>query len=177
MIQETKELVGQVKHVKLFGLCLVAVFALGVVAVSAAQAEGPEWGRCVKLAKNKGKYKDANCTQLEGKTNGKGVFKGKAKGDYEWVPGGATTCYEEPAKKGKYKDAACKELEGKTNGKGEFKAKEKGHFEKINGGPNHRRRNLARDPQNNLRSMRKGRREAHRTVLEETLRRRRWHGE
>ncbi len=134
MIQEQKELVGQVKHVKLFGLCLVAVFALGGVAVSAAQAEGPEWGRCVKLAKNKGQYKDANCAELEGKTNGKGVFKAKAKGFYEWVGGANTTCYAEPGKKGKYKNSTCTELEGKTK-KGVFVPAEKGHFEKVVGGP------------------------------------------
>jgi len=128
-----------VRHLKMVGLCLLAVFALGAVAASAAQAEGPEWGRCVKLAKNKGKYKDANCTELEGKVKHAGKpteeFVPKAKGDYEWVGGADTTCYPEPAKKGKYKDAACAELEGKTNGKGEFKAKEKGGYEKIVGGP------------------------------------------
>jgi len=133
MIQETKELVGQVKHVKLIGLCLLAVFALAAVAASAAQAEGPEWGRCVKLAKDKGKYKDANCQELEGKTNGKGVFKAKAKGFYEWVGNANTTCYEEPGKKGKYKNNTCTELEGKTK-KGVFTPEEKGKYEKVTGG-------------------------------------------
>lgn len=123
------------KHIKLIGACLVAVFALVAIAAgSASAAEAPEWGHCVKLAKNKGKYKDANCTELEGKTNGKGVFKAKAKGFYEWVGGADTTCYPEPAKKGKYKNAGCTELEGKTK-KGVFVPKEKGHYEKVTGGP------------------------------------------
>lgn len=117
----------------MLGLCLVAVFALtAAVAVSVAQAEEqPEWGRCVKLAKNKGKYKDANCTELEGKTNGKGVFKAKAKGAYEWYGNADTTCYREPAKKGKYKNSTCTELEGKTNKKGVFKAKATGEYEEV----------------------------------------------
>ena len=122
------------KHVKLLGLCLIAVFALTAVAASAAQAEGPEWGRCVKLAKDKGKYKDSNCTELEGKTNGKGVFKAKAKGFYEWEGNANTTCYLEPAKKGKYKNSTCTELEGKTK-KGVFVPEEKGKYEKVVGGP------------------------------------------
>src|SRR5271166_741550 len=126
---------SRVKHVKLIGLCLVAVLALGAVVASVAQAEEtPEWGHCVKLAKDKGKYKNANCTELEGKTNGKGVFKAKAKGFYEWVGGADTTCYEEPGKKGKYKNNACTELEGKTK-KGVFTPEAKGHYEKVAGGP------------------------------------------
>ncbi len=121
------------RHVKMVGLCLLAVFAFGAVVASAAQAEGPEWGRCVKLAKDKGKYKDANCQELEGKANGKGVFKAKAKGFYEWEGNANTTCYEEPGKKGKYKNNTCTELEGKTK-KGVFTPEEKGKYEKVAAG-------------------------------------------
>jgi hypothetical protein len=61
-----------VRHVRMLGLCLVAVLALGAYAVSSASAL-PEWGKCV--AKAGGKYTDSNCT-----TKGKG-------GSYEWEKG------------------------------------------------------------------------------------------
>ena len=46
------------KHLKIMGLCLVAVFAIAAVAASSASAL-PEWGQCV--AKAGGKYSDGNC--------------------------------------------------------------------------------------------------------------------
>ena len=58
------------RHVRMLGLCLVAVLALGAYAVSSASAL-PEWGKCV--AKAGGKYTEANCN-----TKGKG-------GAYEWL--------------------------------------------------------------------------------------------
>ena len=35
------------RHLKIMGLCLVAVFALAAVAASSASAAEPEWGGCV----------------------------------------------------------------------------------------------------------------------------------
>jgi len=61
-----------VRHVRMLGLCLVAVLAVAAYAVSSASAL-PEWGKCV--AKAGGKYTDANCT-----TKGKG-------GSFEWEKG------------------------------------------------------------------------------------------
>jgi hypothetical protein len=54
---------------------LLAVAAFVVMAV-AAQAGPPEIGRCVKVAKGTGEFKDAGCE--------KGFFKG---GNYNWIPG------------------------------------------------------------------------------------------
>jgi hypothetical protein len=59
-----------VRHVRMLGLCLVAVLALGAYAVSSASAL-PEWGKCV--AKTGGKYTNSGCT-----TKGKG-------GSFEWL--------------------------------------------------------------------------------------------
>jgi hypothetical protein len=60
-----------VRHVRMLGLCLVAVLAFGAYAVSSASAGSPEWGKCV--AKAGGKYTNSNCT-----TKGKG-------GSFEWL--------------------------------------------------------------------------------------------
>ena len=137
------------KHVKLVGLCLLAVFALAAVAATAAQAEGPEWGRCVKLAKDKGKYKDANCSELEGKTNGKGVFKAKAKGFYEWEGNANTTCYEEPGKKGKYKNNPAPNWKGRPK-KASSPRRKRANTKKSSGAQNSpvkaERRNYGRQP-------------------------------
>ena len=59
------------RHVRMLGLCLVAVLA--VAAVSAASASAlPEWGKCE--AKAGGKYSDANCS----------VKAKKGAGSFEW---------------------------------------------------------------------------------------------
>lgn len=64
---------SRVKHIKLTGLCLIAVFAVAAIAAATASAAAsPEWGQCVP--KVKGKYTNANCTT-------------KGKGEYEWVKG------------------------------------------------------------------------------------------
>jgi hypothetical protein len=63
-----------VRHVRMLGLCLVAVLAVGAYMVSSASAL-PEWGKCE--AKAGGKYSDANCT----------VKAKKGAGAYEWVKG------------------------------------------------------------------------------------------
>ena len=60
------------RHVRMLGLCLVAVMAFGAWAVSSASAL-PEFGECV--AKSGGKYSDSNCT----------VKAKKGTGAYEWV--------------------------------------------------------------------------------------------
>ncbi len=115
------------KRIRIVGLCLVAVFAFGAIVASAAQAAGPEWGRCAP--QKKGKYTEGNCL-TEAAQNKHGVYKGK----YEWV-----SLVEEEAKhggpwcgaqkKGNYTDPACtivSEKKGVPN--------HKGHFEKY--GPN-----------------------------------------
>jgi len=63
-----------VRHVRMLGLCLVAMLAIGVYAVSSASAL-PEWGKCE--AKAGGKYSDSNCT----------VKAKKGAGAYEWKKG------------------------------------------------------------------------------------------
>ena len=62
------------RHVKILGLCLVAVCAVAAYAVSSASAL-PEWGQC--YAKAGGKYADSNC-QTKAK---------KGTGTYEWRKG------------------------------------------------------------------------------------------
>jgi hypothetical protein len=109
-----------VRHVRMLGLCLVAVFAVVAVAASSASASGPEWGHCV--AQKKGKYSDSNCTTLD-------VVKGKNKGSHEWVGGAGSACYGQ--KKGHYKDPACTEEDFTV--KGGVKTY-KGKYEKTGGG-------------------------------------------
>ena len=62
------------RHVRMLGLCLVAVLALGAYAVSSASAL-PEWGKCE--AKAGGKFSDANCT----------AKAKKGAGSFEWKKG------------------------------------------------------------------------------------------
>jgi len=64
---------GQVRHVRMLGLCLVAVFAVCAYAVSSASAL-PEWGKCE--AKAGGNYSDSNCT-VKAKPKGSGSFEWK----------------------------------------------------------------------------------------------------
>ncbi len=62
------------RHVRMLGLCLVAVCAIAAVVATSAFAL-PEWGKCE--AKAGGKYSDANCT-----------VKAKAgTGSFEWIKG------------------------------------------------------------------------------------------
>jgi hypothetical protein len=112
-----------VRHVRMLGLCLVAVFAVVAVAASSASASGPEWGHCV--AQKKGKYSDSNCTTLD-------VVKGKNKGSHEWVGGAGAACYGQ--KKGHYKDSACTEEDFTVKGgvktyKGKYEKTGRGKFE------------------------------------------------
>lgn len=110
------------KHIRIIGLCLVAVFAVVAVAATSASAAGPEWGHCVPV-KSKGHYEDKNCTKEDFKESksGKRTYKGK----FEWAPGASVACF--PQKQGKYKDSGCTELDEK-------KGKAKGKYEKT-GGP------------------------------------------
>ncbi len=58
------------RHVRMLGLCLVAILAVATAAAGTASATTPEWGQC--YAKAGGKYTNSNCT-----TKGRG-------GSYEW---------------------------------------------------------------------------------------------
>jgi len=60
-----------VRHVRMLGLCLVAVFAVCAYAVSSAFA-GPQWVKCE--AKAGGNYKNANCTE-KAKPKGTGSYE------------------------------------------------------------------------------------------------------
>jgi hypothetical protein len=64
-------------RLRMIGLCLVAVVAIGAVAAASASAEAPEYGRCIKKAKTEGAgFSDANCNSAVG-----------AEGKYEWIAG------------------------------------------------------------------------------------------
>jgi hypothetical protein len=92
-----------VRHVRMLGLCLVAVLALCAYAVSSASAANPEWGKCV--AKAGGKYEDSNCTtKAKGKTG---------KHEYEWLK--ASQVGAEREAKGKSKNVP---FSGKSAGGG-----------------------------------------------------------
>jgi len=71
-----------VRHVRMLGLCLVAMFAVGAYAVSSASAL-PEWGKCE--AKAGGKYSDSNCTK-KAKPLGSGSFEWKKGKELAPVP-------------------------------------------------------------------------------------------
>ncbi len=62
------------RHVRMLGLCLIAVCAVVAVAATAASAL-PEWGQC--YAKEGGKYANSNCT----------VKAKKGAGTFEWRKG------------------------------------------------------------------------------------------
>ena len=64
-------------RLRMFGLCLMAVMAIGAVAAASASAEAPEYGRCIKKAKTEGAgFSDSNCGTAVG-----------AEGKYEWLAG------------------------------------------------------------------------------------------
>ena len=108
------------RHVRMLGLCLVAVFALAAVAAAgSASAAEPEWGHCI--AKKKAVYADSNCTTVATKH---GVPDHK--GAYEWIPGNAS-CY--PMKKGTYTESGCVTVATKHG-----VPDHKGSYEKTGGG-------------------------------------------
>ena len=114
------------KHVKLIGLCLLAVFALAAVAASAAQAEGPEWAGCVKW-EAKGNFTDEKCETVATKLK-KGAPVPDHKGAYEVESGLAPTCVAQ--KDGNYTESKCETVAGKTK-KGVFTPDHKGKYEKA----------------------------------------------
>jgi hypothetical protein len=93
------------RRTRIVGLCLVAALAVSAMAAASASAK-LEFGQCRALNKGTvpaakhGVYADGTCTKLSEK-KGKPV----AKGNFEWYPGPAATCYAQ--KKGEYTDAGC----------------------------------------------------------------------
>jgi hypothetical protein len=80
---QSKEL--EMTRVKLAGVCLAALLAVGAVAAAGASAAAPEYGRCAKATKVgkefTGRFSDSKCT--------KEVSEGERpkKGKFEWFPG------------------------------------------------------------------------------------------
>jgi hypothetical protein len=66
-----------VRHLRMVGVCLVAVFAIAAVASASASAAEPEYKACVKAVKNaktkkyEGGYNNKTCTEVNGKGEGK----------------------------------------------------------------------------------------------------------
>jgi hypothetical protein len=108
------------RRIRMMGLCLVAMFALGAVVASVAQAAAtPEWGRCEKT--KAGKYTESACLTEATQT------KGKYTGKYEWHSlVEEETKYTEPRcikqAKGEYTNSTCTEKASKPH---------KGKYEKI----------------------------------------------
>jgi hypothetical protein len=75
-----KGAVESMRHVRMLGLCLVAVFAFGAIAAASASAKQmPEWGECEKVEEGvEGKYTDSNCTVRAPRRHG--IYTG----EYEW---------------------------------------------------------------------------------------------
>jgi hypothetical protein len=65
------------RHLRMVGVCLVAVFAMTAIAATSASAL-PEFGQCYVQAKHEGKYATNNCT-----TKAK-VVNTKPTGGFEW---------------------------------------------------------------------------------------------
>ncbi len=59
------------RHLRMVGLCLIAVFALAAITAGSASAKSPEWGKCE--AQVGGKYADGNCQTKASK--GAGAFE------------------------------------------------------------------------------------------------------
>jgi hypothetical protein len=74
------------RRIKIAGLCLVAVFAMGaVMATSAFAVTGPEFGRCIKApSKALTNYDSAKCIKFASEDAGTEAEKLK-KGNYEWT--------------------------------------------------------------------------------------------
>jgi hypothetical protein len=66
------------RHIRMVGLALVAVFATAAVAATSASASLPEFGECVVQGKHEGKYTNAGCTTKAKKVNEKFT------GEFEW---------------------------------------------------------------------------------------------
>jgi hypothetical protein len=66
-----------VRHVRILGVSLIAMLALGALVASTASASLPEWGGCERAAR--GKYADSACID-------KATYR-KTEGRYEWFTG------------------------------------------------------------------------------------------
>jgi hypothetical protein len=67
-----------VRHVRMLGLCLTAMFVVAAVAAVGASASLPEWGGCEPTPR--GKYTDGACVH-------KAAHRNSAEGKYEWYTG------------------------------------------------------------------------------------------
>jgi len=75
------------RRIRIAGLCLVAVFAMGAVFAGGAWAANPEYGRCIKEgAKELTKYDNAKCIKFASEDPGTEAEKLK-KGNFVWHPG------------------------------------------------------------------------------------------
>lgn len=75
------------RRIKIVGLCLVAVFAMGAVLAGTASAANPEYGRCIKEGVKKlNNYDSAKCLKLASEDTGTEAEKLK-KGSFVWHPG------------------------------------------------------------------------------------------
>ncbi len=110
------------RHLRMVGLCLVAVLAIAAVTATSASAL-PEWGKCT--AKAKGKYSDGNCTVKAKKgtgtfewTKGKNLspvkFTGKSVGGGGVLVSGLHECFGGTSSARRVTDAKCVEDGGKA---------------------------------------------------------------
>jgi hypothetical protein len=75
------------RRIKIVGLCLVAVFALGAMTAGSALASPPEFGRCLKGTEHsKSNYDSSKCIKLAGEDAVSEAEQLK-KGVYKWNPG------------------------------------------------------------------------------------------
>jgi hypothetical protein len=91
-----KGAVESMRYLRMLGLCLVAVFAVGAIMAAGASAFKPEWGKChpaevynevteeVEYPGTGGKYSDQACT-VKASAKGRGESR-KYEGAYEWEP-------------------------------------------------------------------------------------------
>lgn len=97
-------------RLKLIGLCVAAVSAMGSLAVAGASAQAPEIGRCLSHAG--GKYTNNVCTKLA---------KGKAVGSFEWEAGAVKNQFSGTGGPGTLETAALAQVRCKTEAShGEF---------------------------------------------------------
>ena len=69
------------RHVRMLGLCLVAVLAVGAVGAGGASARLPEFGKCLATESGKGgQYTDSACIERAHARHG------ELQGAYEWQP-------------------------------------------------------------------------------------------
>jgi hypothetical protein len=78
-----KGAVESMRHVRMLGLCLMAVFAFGAITAAGASAKFPELGKCAEVETG-GKYTDSACL-VKAHAKGKGEEK-VYEGAYEWKP-------------------------------------------------------------------------------------------